>query len=104
MHGDDRDANVMVAFAPSTAAGGGASGCQPGASSSSGSEFSIRFIDFDWAGQDGVDHYPLLMSTYIPWPEGVGDQLVMRQSHDFALLSTGGAGRRSSFYSWWRDY
>ena len=68
---------------------------------SSSSELSIRFIDFDWAGQDGVDRYPLLMSTFIPWPEGAGDQLLMRQSHDVALLRTGGAGSGRSYYSWY---
>ena len=92
VHGDARDSNVMVASTSSSSTAAGAS---------SSSELSIRFIDFDWAGQDGVDRYPLLMSTFIPWPEGAGDQLLMRQSHDVALLRTGGAGSGRSYYSWY---
>ena len=98
VHGDARDTNVMVATTSSVAAGDSL-GSQPGASSSN--KFSVRFVDFDWAGQDGVDRYPLLMSTYIPWPEGAGDQLLMRQCHDVALLSIGGAGsKRNPLYLW----
>jgi serine/threonine protein kinase len=47
----------------------------------------VKFVDFDWAGEVGVSHYPLLMSQQIQWPDGVGKGLaVMEKWHDLDML------------------
>lgn len=47
----------------------------------------VKFIDFDWAGEEGVSRYPLLLSRQIKWPEGVVEGLaVMKKQHDLDML------------------
>ena len=47
----------------------------------------VKFVDFDWAGKEGVACYPLLLSQQIRWPEGVGEGLaVMKKQHDLDML------------------
>ncbi|TFK72797.1 hypothetical protein BDN72DRAFT_815502 [Pluteus cervinus] len=47
----------------------------------------VKFIDFDWAGEDGKSTYPLLMSERINWPEGVEiGGAVMKKEHDIFML------------------
>jgi serine/threonine protein kinase len=48
----------------------------------------VKFVDFDWAGNEGVSRYPLLLSQQIQWPDGVGDGLtVMKKEHDLDMLT-----------------
>ena len=47
----------------------------------------VKFVDFDWAGKEGVACYPLLLSQQIRWPDGVGEGLaVMKKQHDLDML------------------
>jgi serine/threonine protein kinase len=47
----------------------------------------VKFVDFDWAGKEGVSCYPLLLSQQIKWPDGVGEGLaVMKKQHDLDML------------------
>ena len=48
----------------------------------------VKFVDFDWAGEDGASRYPLLMSHRIQWSDGVGEGLVlMKKQHDLDMLN-----------------
>jgi serine/threonine protein kinase len=48
----------------------------------------VKFVDFDWAGKEGVSCYPLLLSQQIQWSDGVGDGLaVMEKRHDIDMLT-----------------
>jgi hypothetical protein len=48
----------------------------------------VKFVDFDWAGEDGASRYPLLMSHRIQWSGGVGEGLVlMKKQHDLDMLN-----------------
>lgn len=68
VHGDAREGNIMVRHEDGV--------------------FKIKFIDFDWAGQEGVTAYPLNMNhIQIAWPHGVADGLPMHQIHDVAVVS-----------------
>ena len=61
MHGDMRETNVMICSATD----------------------SVALIDFEWAGIDGIDVYPLLMNTVsISWPEGAAPGNMLRMEHD----------------------
>jgi hypothetical protein len=80
VHGDAREGNIMVRRKE-----GG---------------FEVKFIDFDWAGQDGVSTYPPKMNhAQIAWPVGVSDGMPMRQSHDVDIVSN---PLGASSYSWRR--
>jgi len=46
----------------------------------------VKFVDFDWAGKEGVSRYPLFLSHQIQWPEGVEGLGVMKKSHDIDML------------------
>ena len=47
----------------------------------------IRFIDFDWAGRDGVTQYPLFMNhADISWPQDATEGMPLQQAHDTELL------------------
>lgn len=48
--------------------------------------FKVAFIDFDWAGTDGEDRYPLFINLLNTWPPGVNCREVMRSEHDAKLL------------------
>jgi RIO-like serine/threonine protein kinase len=37
----------------------------------------VKFVDFDWAGKEGVSCYPLLLSQQIQWPDGGGEGLAV---------------------------
>lgn len=79
VHGDVRDVNIMVR--------------------SYGKGFDVRFVDFDWAGQESVSTYPPNMNhTTIAWRESVADGKPMLQRHDMDVLhSTPGI---ESNYDW----
>jgi hypothetical protein len=70
-HGDARGVNVLVARAAADSGSGG---------------WHVRFVDFDWAGEEGADVYPPLMSTAVPWAPGARPGLPMLQAHDAHLL------------------
>lgn len=67
VHGDVRGANVLVNTCTMPP--------------------QVLFVDFDWAGQEGVDRYPLNMSLSVVWPAGAVPNAVMQQQHDTELLS-----------------
>jgi len=47
----------------------------------------VKFVDFDWAGKEGVACCHLLLSQQIRWPDGVGEGLVlMQKQHDLDML------------------
>jgi hypothetical protein len=73
VHGDARGVNVLVA--PRAAAG------------SAGGGWHVRFVDFDWAGEEGVEVYPPLMSTAVPWAPGARPGMPLLQAHDAHLLA-----------------
>jgi hypothetical protein len=79
VHGDVRDVNIMVR--------------------SHGKGFDVRFVDFDWAGQDSVSTYPPNMNhATIAWPEGVADGKPMLQIHDMDVLNS--TAVTASDYDW----
>jgi serine/threonine protein kinase len=47
----------------------------------------VKFVDFDWAGNENVSRYPLFLSRQIQWPEGVEGLAVMKKSHDLDMLN-----------------
>jgi hypothetical protein len=47
----------------------------------------VRFVDFDWAGVQGVRRYTSFLSAKIAWPEGVAGGQPLQQAHDRAWLS-----------------
>ena len=51
-----------------------------------GQQWSVRFVDFDWAGVAGVHRYPPFMNSSIWWPAGATPLAIMQQQHDIALL------------------
>jgi len=68
VHGDARECNIMVRRKE-----GG---------------FEVKFIDFDWAGQENVARYPFQMNhAEIAWPDGVSDGMPMQQWHDLRVAS-----------------
>jgi hypothetical protein len=78
IHGDAREGNIMVRQKEGV--------------------FEVKFIDFDWAGQDSVSTYPFRMNhAQIAWPDGVSDGMPMRQSHDVDIVSNPPG---ASSYSW----
>jgi hypothetical protein len=68
VHGDARGVNVLVAR-----------GSDDG--------WHVRFVDFDWSGEEGVAVYPTLMSTAIQWAPGARPGLPLLQEHDTYLLA-----------------
>jgi hypothetical protein len=81
VHGDVRDVNIMVR--------------------ADGKGFHVRFVDFDWAGQESVSTYPPNMNhATIAWPEGVADGKPMLQIHDMDVLNSTPA--IASKYDWRR--
>jgi len=81
VHGDARDVNIMVKRTEKS--------------------FDVRFVDFDWAGQESSSTYPLNMNHItIAWPEGVADGMPMLQRHDIAVLNS--APGVTSKYDWSR--
>jgi hypothetical protein len=49
----------------------------------------VKFIDFDWAGVEGVQRYPPFMSDAVLWPPGAETGQLISQEHDCALLKSG---------------
>ena len=80
VHGDCRDVNVLVRRAPTPGAGGDGD-------DSSGGDFHIRFLDFDWAGPLGLARYPPYMSDVVSWPPGAAAGAAITQAHDLTLLT-----------------
>ena len=50
--------------------------------SASDADEGVRFIDFDWAGAEGVTHYPAFMHELLPWPHGAAPGKTLQQAHD----------------------
>ncbi|KAG8915152.1 hypothetical protein FRC00_007247, partial [Tulasnella sp. 408] len=50
------------------------------------SEGGAMLVDFDWAGKDGVQRYPLGMNVDDKWPQGVQGGKIMKLDHDIAML------------------
>jgi len=71
-HGDCRPANVML---------------RQGWCISDADE-GVRFIDFDFAGGEGVTCYPAFMNSAVPWPNGAAPGAPLAQAHDLALWRT----------------
>jgi hypothetical protein len=67
VHGDARVQNVMVRRM--------------------GQSFDVRFVDFEYAGEDGKQLYPAYMNPRVQWPAGVEYGLPLLQSHDTTLLA-----------------
>lgn len=59
--------------------------CDRGATDG-GTERGAMLVDFDWAGKDGEQRYPLLLNRSIQWPEGVEGGKVLRKEHDDAMF------------------
>ncbi len=74
VHGDARAANCMVR---STGAGSSGSG---------GSGWEVRFVDFEFAGEEGKGRYPVPLNPAVPWAEGAGFGQLLQHSHDTHLL------------------
>jgi hypothetical protein len=68
-HGDCRPGNVLLRAAWSA----------------SDAEEGVRFIDFDWAGAEGVATYPPFMHALLPWPPGAAPGQALQQAHDVAF-------------------
>ena len=68
-HGDCRPANVML---------------RQGWSVSDADE-GVCFVDFDFAGVEGVTCYPAFMNSAVPWPNGATPGAPLAQAHDVAL-------------------
>lgn len=51
-----------------------------------GQQWSVKFVDFDWAGAAGVHCYPPFMNSSIRWPAGATPLAIIQQQHDVALL------------------
>eukprot|EP00877_Chromochloris_zofingiensis_P011045 jgi/Chrzof1/6194/Cz17g15030.t1 len=52
--------------------------------------WDIKFIDFDWAGIEGVDRYPAYLRPRDGWHEGAKAGKLMWQEHDKFLLKAQG--------------
>ncbi|QRV96255.1 Tyrosine kinase [Ceratobasidium sp. AG-Ba] len=56
-----------------------------------GQEDSTRgmLVDFDWCGQDGLDHYPATMNDdqTIDWPDGAERGGLMKKEHDLDMFN-----------------
>ncbi|KAK9809064.1 hypothetical protein WJX72_008776 [[Myrmecia] bisecta] len=51
--------------------------------------YLAMFVDFDWAGFEGVSRYPLHMNhAHIKWPNGAADNAPMLQQHDWEFLES----------------
>ncbi|KAI5078364.1 hypothetical protein GOP47_0006035 [Adiantum capillus-veneris] len=48
----------------------------------------VAFIDFDWAGTDGQDKFPLFLNPLNSWPPGVMRCAIMKSEHDAQLLDS----------------
>lgn len=46
----------------------------------------VKFIDFDWAGEEGQAKYPCLISPEVLWPMGVAPLANMEINHDLQML------------------
>jgi len=66
-HGDCRKPNIMV--------------------KGEGENAEVKFVDFEWAGEEGKRLYPLNMSDDIMWPEGACPCKPLMQAHDVAALA-----------------
>ncbi|KAF8152649.1 hypothetical protein B0H34DRAFT_727028 [Crassisporium funariophilum] len=71
VHGDIRDANIMIADAPDGAAEGE----------------RVKFLDFDWAGKAGEVRYPMHLGSYICTTAGVSDYDYITKEHDRKMLA-----------------
>lgn len=109
VHGDARDVNVLVCrrsaaqqsmqTAPGTEGSamdmdvpsssgvtGGSGGQLP---AGQGRWWQAMFVDFDWAGFEGISRYPLHMNhVHISWPRGAADNQLMLQQHDREFLQS----------------
>ena len=74
VHGDVRAGNIMIRadLQPHE----GSAGC------------GLRFIDFDFAGREGVATYPLLLAgpPHVPRPEGAVAGAPLKQAHDIGMV------------------
>ena len=51
-----------------------------------GGAVDVRFVDFCWAGVEGVSLYPPFMSLDVDWPAGAEPGAPLAQAHDRQLL------------------
>ena len=111
VHGDMRDANVLIRMPmeQASAHGGsssmGAAGGQGGSSEGSGMgpmPTEIKFIDFDTAGCAGEAIYPPFLNPALPWPAGAHAGAVITQQHDRQLLSASMQGAKGSHVWPWQ--
>ena len=49
--------------------------------------WTVKFVDYDWAGSAGQHRFPPFMNSQIDWPDGVHPLAVMYPQHDVALLT-----------------
>jgi RIO-like serine/threonine protein kinase len=48
---------------------------------------NVMFIDFDMVGKHGESTYPIMMSPWIQWADGVVGLGVMMKEHDLEMLT-----------------
>ncbi|KAL0056301.1 hypothetical protein WJX82_009745 [Trebouxia sp. C0006] len=48
----------------------------------------VVFVDFDWAGLQGITRYPVLMNPDVAWPTGAQPYAQLQQAHDKDLLKS----------------
>lgn len=64
MHGDLRRPNVLVK-----------------------GDGTIRVVDFDWAGTNNVDKYPVAVNPDEKWPDDVEVGKLMKKEHDTEMVA-----------------
>ncbi|KXZ47209.1 hypothetical protein GPECTOR_37g215 [Gonium pectorale] len=78
VHGDMRKANCVVRPARASSGSSGSGG------------WEVRFLDFEFAGVEGVDRYPSPLNPSVPWAPGAEYGLPLDRSHDIHLLQQDG--------------
>ena len=81
VHGDMRGTNIMVRKRRPA----------PGLPSDGG--YDVRFIDFDWAGEDGVVRCPTFINPEAGWPPGMKVGVPLTQQLDCQTLALDLMGR-----------
>ena len=70
VHGDIRDANIMVKLAAAAE-----------------SEVEVKLLDFDWAGKEGEACYPGNVNHEgVSRPHGAKDGLIIEREHDLFMI------------------